>query len=102
MKYFILSCLSLISLTACHVENGYYYDVPNYSTYHEHGHHGFRRGHHHEHQQVYIPENRHEHGHGGAVVIPDRSRGASSYHGHDAGPVVVPSSRGSASNVHGH
>lgn len=104
MKHFLLSCFTLISLSACHVENGYYYDVPSYNSYHEHRHHDFGRRHDHRRDYI-IPNNRH--GHNEVIVIPD-SRRPSHNHGHDDrrshghGSEVIIGNPGANSNGHGH
>lgn len=105
MKYFLLSCLTVVSLTACHVENGYYYDVPNYNSYHghRHQHQEYHRGYRHESRQAYVPGNRH--GHDEVVVqSPERRTAPSNYHGHNDERQVVIGGSSSAhpSNVHGH
>ena len=120
MKYFLLSCVTLVFITACHVENGYYYDLPNYNSYHEHRHHDFYPEHRHRHT---VPENRHghdkviiNHGHSRAsnyghddkqAVIGNssrrNSRGESTGHGHDDKVVIIGSpSANRPANVHGH
>jgi hypothetical protein len=106
MKHFLLSCLTLVTLTACHVDNGYYYDTPSYDSSNYHGHDSYPE-HRHERGRRYIPNNRHHHGHNEEVIInessPRDARTPSNRHGHDDNKVIIgiPSTQG-PQNQHGH
>lgn len=99
MKNIVLSCLALVSLSACHVENGYYYESPNDDSYvyREHRYQSFENRHRAE-KVIVIPNSRSSSNYHGHDSAPSSSTRSSNYHGHDS----APSSATRPSNSHGH